>query len=536
MSFYFPNVDPTYIYKREGTDDDPFLSLIDTNNVKQGKIVLKEIPSHKEEVVITDSKGNELAETESDSPSNDEYRIDYSVGMAYFNSSRNGEEMTCEYLGTGYVLISAERIMLDGDPEDPLDSLQDAFDSVEDAVNTLREVEDLDFVGEYSSSHDYKKWNFVNYNGKTFVATRGNKGIAPDDDSYWRLVSSGVGFAGVFDEDRTYTIGDLVTDKNRKDFYVSVSLNNDSDLDDEDKWELILTLKDTVKDFTDLLDAKIEELQSFKDQLAESDEQRDENDSDRDKQVSDALEDVNTVMDAHKASEKTRDDNERDRRSQENKRTSSEETRVAGESQREQQESQRRSKEDSRNQEFNNLLKDNLELTDEIDKGLQEISENSTVIEVKLGDAEEVFANVEIALEKIDDFKHVGDHDVETDYKQYNMARHDGSTYLALQDIDSEELREIDNEEYWGLLARKGKDGTQITVEGVEPDEDFNISLGELGYATENQIVDMRDDIREELQDTLGDLSELKTTKKDNVVESINELKRRIDDIIDVIS
>src|SRR5690606_35657131 len=117
MSFYFPNVDYTFIFKRKGTEDDPFLHLIDTNHVRHGAIVLREITSHKHGVTVKDSNGNELIEVETSKLGENEFRVDYSVGIVYFHESRNGEEMTIEYLGMGWVFISAARVMFMGDDD-----------------------------------------------------------------------------------------------------------------------------------------------------------------------------------------------------------------------------------------------------------------------------------------------------------------------------------------------------------------------------------------------------------------------------------
>src|SRR5690625_3063814 len=139
MSFYFPNVDYTYIFKREGTEEDPFLNLIDTANVAHEAVILREIPSHEHGVTVRDNQGNELTESFDDNLDINEYRVDYSVGIVHFHSSKNGEQMIIEYLGMGWVFISAARVMMMGEEGDPLESLQEMLESVSEGVDTLEQ-------------------------------------------------------------------------------------------------------------------------------------------------------------------------------------------------------------------------------------------------------------------------------------------------------------------------------------------------------------------------------------------------------------
>src|SRR5699024_3949854 len=112
MGFYRPYVDPTFIFKRKGTEDDPFLFLQDTNYIKNSAFILKEIPKFEDRVKVTDSNNNELTEVKAEEIGVNEYRVDYTTGIIDFHENRNGEKVTCEYYGMGQVFISASRIWM----------------------------------------------------------------------------------------------------------------------------------------------------------------------------------------------------------------------------------------------------------------------------------------------------------------------------------------------------------------------------------------------------------------------------------------
>jgi hypothetical protein len=113
MSFYFPNVDPAYIYKRQGTTQDPFISLNETAQVVNGAVVLKEIPEFASKVVVKKADGTTLTEVTTETLQTNQYRVDYSTGVVYLPSSLESNNLTFTYKGTGYVSFPSSRVWVD---------------------------------------------------------------------------------------------------------------------------------------------------------------------------------------------------------------------------------------------------------------------------------------------------------------------------------------------------------------------------------------------------------------------------------------
>lgn len=113
---------------------------------------------------------------------------------------------------------------------------------------------------------------------------------------------------------------------------------------------------------------------------------------------------------------------------------------------------------------------------------------------------------------------------------------------MAMQDIEPAEVTDegdemdFEDENYWRLIAKRGRDIGDLSIEGVSPDEEGNISLESLGLAEENFVIETRDEIVEDYENLFGDLSDLRTSRKENIVDAINELKGRIDELIDLIN
>lgn len=119
---YFPNIDPVYLYQRKGTTDDPYIprkeeKVVYANTNKEGipsyYATLGEIPDFKTKVKVVGSNGILYKETTNDTFSSNEYRVDYTTGIVYFNGSNNEKLFRFDYLGTGYVSFPSSRIIMD---------------------------------------------------------------------------------------------------------------------------------------------------------------------------------------------------------------------------------------------------------------------------------------------------------------------------------------------------------------------------------------------------------------------------------------
>ncbi len=129
MGYYFPNVDPLYLYKRQGTAEDPFIPLQQDLTVKYTRVTLKEIPDFTTKVTVTDPNNITLTEVTTDTLQEQQYRVDYSTGNVFFHASAENIKMHFSYLGTGYVNIGADRLIVDtSDTNGEALSVQDILD------------------------------------------------------------------------------------------------------------------------------------------------------------------------------------------------------------------------------------------------------------------------------------------------------------------------------------------------------------------------------------------------------------------------
>jgi parallel beta-helix repeat protein len=121
MSFYFPNVDPAFVYQRPV---DQYIDLVETEIVADGYATLKEIPLFSNKVTVKKTDGTTLQEVTTDILSTNQYRVDYSTGIVYFNGSMNGQKLTFSFKGTGYVSFPATRVYVDSNTNAQNKSIQ----------------------------------------------------------------------------------------------------------------------------------------------------------------------------------------------------------------------------------------------------------------------------------------------------------------------------------------------------------------------------------------------------------------------------
>lgn len=228
MSFYFPNVDPIYIFKRKGTVEDPFLFLEETVLIINGKVVLKEIPFINNKVKAK-INGVPLVEVDANSVSlsENEYKVDYSQGIVFFHNSLEDETVNLEYYGMGYVSVPAHRIWIENTNEE-IETLQEltvnarmsgeyAKEQGERAESIADALNDIKYINTFDSSVSYEKNNIVTYDGNSYIAKQSTKGNIPSEESnnpYWGLVGKkgrdGVGSVSIKTETFIATEGQKV--------------------------------------------------------------------------------------------------------------------------------------------------------------------------------------------------------------------------------------------------------------------------------------------------------------------------------------
>lgn len=136
MSLYFPNIDPTFVYKRKGDDNDPYMSLVESSvKVLNGKVILKEIPDFQSPVIVKNSSQIALVKTTNETLLANQFRVDYSVGIIFVHTSLEGQNISIEYKGTGYVSFPAERVWIDGEGA-PV-TLQNLADEARETIDNL---------------------------------------------------------------------------------------------------------------------------------------------------------------------------------------------------------------------------------------------------------------------------------------------------------------------------------------------------------------------------------------------------------------
>lgn len=538
MPFYFPNVDPTYIYQR---DEDEYLSLIDERTVRHGKVVLREIPLFTDKVKVTNRSGQVMTEVDKETLANNEFRVDYSVGIIFFNASLNSQIVICEYTGTGYVSISANRIWMDNGVEDPVETLQEALSQVDEGIETLREVGDLSFKGAFSPTSSYRKWNFVNYNNKTYVALEHSSGEPPSSSDKWAIVSSGVDFASTYDEDQTYSIGDIVSDPTNKSLYVSNIDNNSSPLSDSDSWTKMISFDGLFEDVQNYFDGIENKFNGLKQKLSgdintlknEIALQFEDLNADLDEYIDEKNLQINQVIDNVNSAENSRKQSESQRRIDETERANAE---------------------TSRAESFNRFAYRFAESEENLERAIQE---NESVIEEAIENntiSRSYINQLEPIADDIGGFKFMQVYSPDTTYQKNNMVYFSGEVFIALNEVVDEEPNESSS---WMLFAKKGQDGTGLvdSVNGVSPDENGNVDLGEMSVRSVNgQVGDIDitpatidavhiNDLQQHVQEATADLDiiigspeQLETEDKENLVLAINELvlevkslKERID-------
>ncbi|MEI2464979.1 right-handed parallel beta-helix repeat-containing protein [Niallia taxi] len=172
-SFFFPNVDAIYLFKRAGTTEDPFIPINQELTVNYGKVTLTEIPNYKTKVNVTNSNSESLIEITTTEPNTNEFKVDYSTGMVYFNSAQEDSILTFSYLGIGQLDVPAGRMILDtsntngervtlqevldsqGDIGQRLTEANDKMEGIETLVNANQVVKQTDFDS-YKSDNNTK--------------------------------------------------------------------------------------------------------------------------------------------------------------------------------------------------------------------------------------------------------------------------------------------------------------------------------------------------------------------------------------------
>jgi glycerophosphoryl diester phosphodiesterase len=200
MSFEYD--DPIIHMPRKGTQDSPFRdveeSLIIDNS---GKVILNEYPNRFRRVIVTDDKGNNLYEVKSGTPDENGFFVDYSSKTITFNKAHIGKQFHFKYSGEGNSFIPVNSIYTERDGlkvTETLDQLTETTKQARDKANEqasyaknqgnyakeqgqkAQDVADnTRYVEPYNDKKLYHKNNIVTHNGNSYMAKKDTIGNEP---------------------------------------------------------------------------------------------------------------------------------------------------------------------------------------------------------------------------------------------------------------------------------------------------------------------------------------------------------------------
>jgi len=145
MGFFFPNVDAIYLFKRAGTSEDPFLPINQELTVRYSKVTLKEIPDFITKVAVFGSA--QMTEVTSEDIGANEYRVDYSTGIVYFNVAQEDITFNFSYMGIGQLDIPASRMIVNtSDTNSEGVTVQDILDAHTEIIDVNKLLEENKLV------------------------------------------------------------------------------------------------------------------------------------------------------------------------------------------------------------------------------------------------------------------------------------------------------------------------------------------------------------------------------------------------------
>lgn len=106
------------------------VKVYETKKITDGLIALKQIPDLLHRVNIEN-----YIEVDEDKLGTNEFRVDYSQGIVYFNTAAEGEFVDLAYYGIGYELIHVSRIFTDSQ-NGVVETLEELIENINNAIAT----------------------------------------------------------------------------------------------------------------------------------------------------------------------------------------------------------------------------------------------------------------------------------------------------------------------------------------------------------------------------------------------------------------
>ncbi|MEC0396617.1 hypothetical protein P8785_12415 [Bacillus subtilis] len=130
--------DPILSKKRKGSVDDPYLTYNETLTVYNGRVLLTEIPNREFRVEVIGSN-KEWREIEDGELEDNYFKVDYLMGVVFFNASNEGKSLTFNYSGEGASFFPASRIWIKRQGNMVVETLQGLIDDAENAIIRMNE-------------------------------------------------------------------------------------------------------------------------------------------------------------------------------------------------------------------------------------------------------------------------------------------------------------------------------------------------------------------------------------------------------------
>ena len=173
--------------RRQGTPDDPYIDIQESQQIINNKAILSEIPDTFTKVQVS---GQNITWIETTGvPSENQYQVDYNEALVLFHESKNGLTLSFSYKGTGAHYLNIKRIFTQVSDSDEI--LQ-TLDQVVDNANLYLSISDqLINKGVYNPETIYYKRNIVTYNNNSaymYINELPNSNKLLTDTVYWQQI------------------------------------------------------------------------------------------------------------------------------------------------------------------------------------------------------------------------------------------------------------------------------------------------------------------------------------------------------------
>lgn len=147
MNYKYRDTEPIFFFKRDGTELDPYLDIIENITVEDNRIFLKESPDKYQKVKV---ENGSILYSEVDNidkvTSATSYFVDYREGVVYFHGNANNKAMKISYKGIGVLLYPASRIYLSNNTgqgveqtlQDLVNKSKEELDGIEEALSGVQ--------------------------------------------------------------------------------------------------------------------------------------------------------------------------------------------------------------------------------------------------------------------------------------------------------------------------------------------------------------------------------------------------------------